>query len=104
MCECYVTVSKNDPRYEIWAKVDPKARLPLKHPGYVKHPMFPGLFLEGDVSRLSKEQQKIIVEEMSRKFKVSKAHVKEGLSKGVLLIKSENTRTVICNLHLRCMM
>lgn len=107
MCECYAKVSRNDPRYPIWVKVDPEAKLPLKHPILKRHPYahpdFMGTFYEGDPSRLTEEQKEIIIEEMSKKFKCSKDHVAEGLAKGFLAIKSDNISVMICDLHFRCM-
>lgn len=104
MCECYATITKNDPRYEIWVQVDPEAKVPLKHPIPKRHPNFEGSFYEGDPSRLTEEQKKTIIDLLSQKFKVSKDHVREGLDKGILPIKSENTIVSICDLHFRCMM
>lgn len=104
MCECYATINKNDSRYEIWIQVDPEAKVPLKHPVPVKHPNFDGLFFEGDPARLTEEQKKIIIDLLSKKFNVSKAHVKEGLDNGILPIKAENTIVSICDSHFRCML
>jgi len=104
MCECYATVSKSDPRYDIWTKVDPGGKMPLKHPLPVRSSCFPGLFYEGDPSRLTKEQKQLIVELLSKKFKVPKKHVAEGLAEGVLPIRAANVNVSICELHVRCMM
>ena len=107
-CECYAQISKNDPRYAIWIQVDPEARVPLKHPLPVKHPFahpqFDGDFYEGDPSRLTEEQKEKIIELMSKKFKVSKSHVREGLDKGILPIKGDNVMVSICSFHVRCML
>lgn len=106
MCECYATVSKSDPRYEMWRKVDPEGRLPLKHPltKIVVCQQRRMTFYEGDPSRLSEDQKKTIVELMNKKFKVPKHVVAKELAEGVLPIRAANVNVSICNLHVRCMM
>lgn len=104
MCECFAEISKNDPRYEIWIKIDSQARMPLKHPLPRKMTNFEGLFYEGDATRLTSEQKDIFATEMANKFKITKDEVLKNLEDGVFPIKADNVLISICDLHLRCMM
>ena len=107
-CECYATLSKNDPRYPIWKQIDPQARIPLKHPILQRSPkdsvLRGALFYEGDPERLTPAQKEKLAEILSEKFKVPKTEVLKDLAKGYLPLKSQNVSVSICNLHLRCMM
>lgn len=107
MCECYAVISEDDPRAEIWGKVDPERRIPLKHPLYVKatEGQFQGMiFYEGDTSRLSLDQLQTISKEMERKFNIPAGEVLADLMKGILPVKTDNCTVFICELHFRCMM
>jgi hypothetical protein len=104
-CECYATISEKDPRYEIWKQIDPEARMPLKHPLTRENlTIYPGLFYEGDATRLTTEQKELLAKLMSEEFKIPKAEVLKNLADGVFPIKADNVIVSICNLHMRCML
>lgn len=104
-CECYATISKDDPRSEIWFKVCPDGHIPLKHPMLAKNKGFPGmLFYDGDTSRLTNNQLALLSELVSRKFGLNEEQVLRDLADGILPIRSNNVTISICSLHFRCMM
>lgn len=104
-CECEATISQSDPRYDIWMKVVPEGRIPLKHPIAQKAEAGgeSGIFYEGDPSRLTEDQKKTLADECSRKFRINASAIIEDLNKGILPIKGDNVIITICNLHVRCM-
>jgi hypothetical protein len=97
-CECYATISKDDPRYEIWKQVNPLCQMPLKHP------IPKNGFYEGDPTRLTSEQKEVMAKLLSEKFKLPPSEILSDLEKGIFPIKSDNLNIVICELHFRCMM
>lgn len=106
MCECYATISKEDPRAEIWKQVSPDGCMPLKHPLMVKNPHFPeymSLFYVGDADRLTQEQKEKMASLMAEKFKIPREEMLKSLATGQFHIKSNNISVVICELHTRCM-
>ena len=104
MCECSATISKDDPRAEIWKQVDPDGIMPLKHPLLTRSKTFPNkLFYLGDPSRLTQKQKKKMAKLMAEKFKIPEAEVLHNLATGVFPIESSNISIMICELHTRCM-
>lgn len=103
MCECSASISKHDPRAEIWKQVTADGTLPLKHPLLVKNKHFPKLFFYvGDADRLTQEQKEKMASLMTEKFKIPKEEVLHDLATG-FHIRSDNISVVICELHTRCM-
>ena len=101
-CECWAMVSCLDPRYDMWAEVDPEARMPLKHP--VAHRNEQGRFFEGDLGRLSEEQKAAMFRLLAEKFGGIPGDVREHFeSLGYFPIR-EPVSLEICKLHTRCMM
>lgn len=104
MCECYATVSSEDPRYKIWKQVDPDGIMPLKHPLMVKNKNFSKLlFYVGDAERLTHKQKEKMASLMAEKFKIPKEEVLKNLAAGEFHIRSDNISVCICELHTRCM-
>lgn len=103
-CECYATVSKDDPRFPIWLAVA-ENRIPIKHPLEVKGKAggHKGNFYEGDATRLTKEQKEIMSKLLARKFHITEKEVLTDFEKGMFPIRADNISLVICELHLRCM-
>jgi len=104
-CECYAKISKNDPRYEIWVKIDPEAKMPLKHPMAQRSKAggHKGLFYEGDARRLTETQKETMSELLSKKFNISKEEILNNLDNGVFPIRADNVTVAICSLHSRMM-
>lgn len=106
-CECYATISRDDPRHALWIRVTPDGHIPLKHPLTVKAsdgPFAGQLFYEGDPTRLTDEQKQILAEICAEKFSLSKDNILADLAKGILPISVKNVSVSICNLHFRCML
>lgn len=101
MCECYATVSYMDPRRELWFRVVPDGRMPLKHP--VPHLNDGQLFYEGDTSRLSAEQLEVMAGLLAEKFSLDIEEVRRDLAKGILPVLAMGVTVVVCDLHARCM-
>jgi hypothetical protein len=105
-CECYATISKDDPRSEIWRHVKADGQIPLKHPLVVTAtggPFVGEKFYEGDPSRLTGEEKVRLVERLCEKFELTADEVRHELDMGILPIRADNVIVSICPLHFRCM-
>lgn len=100
-CECYAVIDSDNERVEIWRKVCPDLRVPLKHPGLCKGTAAgEEIFMyEGDPDRMSGFQRARLAELFAEKFKISEMLAFEELKKGHLPVRAENVTVVICQLH-----
>lgn len=105
-CECYATISEDDPRSEIWRHVKADGQIPLKHPLVVTAtggPFVGDKFYEGDPSRLTEEEKIRLVERLCERFELTTDEVHHELDRGILPIRADNVIVAICPLHFRCM-
>jgi hypothetical protein len=102
-CGCEATISKDDPRAEIWMHVFGKLSFPLKHPLTKNMGATVGTGYEGDAEALTNEQKERLIEAMTKKFGIERDDVIKVLDTGIVPIKADNVIVSICDRHFRCM-
>lgn len=108
-CGCKAHLDSRDPRAEVWMKVLGCLEFPLQNPVSHQHNAYgeahPSMFLRGDWLALSLDQQRILAEEMERKFKVDSAIFKQQMrALGFVPIKDVRITVSCCQLHSRMLM
>ena len=103
MCDCYAIISDRDPRSKMWKQIVPDGKIPLKHP-LTRRTRDGREFYEGDPSRLSEEQKRMLAELVSEKFGIPKEVILNDLRNGIMPILADNVIVHICEKHARCML
>lgn len=98
MCKCIVRITENDPRADLWRKINPDLIMPLKHP------LTENGYLEGDPKRLTEQQKDILATEITKLFSLTKDEVLKDLEKGIFPIKNSGCIITICKIHTLCFM
>jgi hypothetical protein len=102
-CGCEATITKDDPRAEIWMYVFGKLSFPLKHPIPKNMGPIVGTGLEGDAKALTEEQKERLIEAMTKKFGIKREDVTKVLDIGIVPIRAENVIVSWCALHSRAL-
>ena len=106
-CQCWVTISEDDERFEIWKKVVSDVKIPLIHPFAITMDGVAGVksFYQGDSSKLSEEQKEILAREMSIKFGIPVFVIRADLKqRNTVPILVNNCTVSVCNHHMRLML
>jgi hypothetical protein len=103
-CGCQASISKDDPRAEIWKYVFGELSFPLRHPIPSNMGTVVGTGYEGDASALTEEQKQRLVKAMTEKFHIPEIEVTKVLDSGIIPIKAIGVSVVICNKHMRAML
>jgi len=94
-CNCYATVSEDDPRHDIWQQLV-NGQMPLKHPLLVRSKKSPkALFYVGDGTRLTEDARMHLALD-------PQISTQDLASSDVFYIKAENVTVFVCQTHLRC--
>jgi uncharacterized protein YabN with tetrapyrrole methylase and pyrophosphatase domain len=102
-CECWAHLNEKDPRAELWQQILGDLKIPIKGPFMhrMNGPQGEMIFLMGNVSRLTKEQQEAAIALLAAKFNVSQEKVRSDIESGLLPINAEHCIVEVCPMHMR---